>query len=187
MRDELDARDKQLSDTVAEIEKFREDQHSLKGEVKDRGSAIVTLQTELEKVRGEVLERDVAIAKLESELAAGGDKQLTLFPPEPTQTPTPEPTPIPTPELIKPESSPKPKAKAKAKSNPFPEGSLSTMELIAHINQKFPGDNIEYSDLNDCLTMKNGKPKSQNLSDYKAKYGFEFLGKFSGQRRFKIV
>jgi hypothetical protein len=61
------------------------------------------------------------------------------------------------------------------------------MELIAHINQKFPGDNIEYSDLNDCLTMKNGKPKSQNLSDYKAKYGFEFLGKFSGQRRFKLV
>lgn len=140
-------------------------------------------------MRGEVLERDDAIAKLKSELAAG-NKQLTLFlgqdtTPIPGQIPSPEPTPIPTPELIKPESSPKPKAKAK--SNPFPEGSLSTMELIAHINQKFPGDNIEYSDLNDCLTMKNGKPKSQNLSDYKAKYGFEFLGKFSGQRRFELV
>lgn len=161
MRGELETKDNQLSGITSELERLREDRHSLKGEVEDRGSAIVTLQTELEKIRGEV-------------------KQLNLFPGQ-------EPTQPQTPELIKPESSPKPKAKAKAKSNPFPEGSLSTMELIAHINQKFPGDNIEYSDLNDCLTMKNGKPKSQNLSDYKAKYGFEFLGKFSGQRRFKLV
>ena len=152
-----------------------------------------------------MLERDIAIAKLKTEIEARGNtKQLTLFPgqeltpiPTPEPTPTPIPTQTPSPEIIKPESTqiptpepktkPKAKAKAKTKANPLPERSLSTMELIAHIKQKFPGDNIEYSDLNDCLTLKNGKPKSDKLPGYKAKYGFEFLGKFSGQRRFKLV
>ena len=91
MRGELDARDKQLGDTVAEIEKLREDQHLLKGEVKDRGSAIVTLQTELEKVRGEVVEKELAIANLKAELEAAvmceakpkPPEQMELFPTEP--------------------------------------------------------------------------------------------------------
>ena len=150
-------------------------------------------------MRVELKEREQAIAKLKTELVAAGEvKQLTLFPGQDT---TPEQTPEPNPvklvidsdsEIVKPASTPepktKPKAKAKAKTKTkFPEGSLSTMELVARINQNFPGDNIEYSDLNDCLTLKNGKPKSDKLSDYKAKYGFEFLGKFSGQRRFKLV
>lgn len=156
---------------------------------------------ECQRLRGELKEREQAIANLKAELAAGEVKQLTLFPPDsnptPELTPTPEPvteptpTPEPTPEMIKPESTPKPqpKSKSKAKSKPkqFPEGSLSAMELIAHIEQKFPGDNIEYSDLNDALTLKNGKPKTKNLPGYKEKYGFEYLGKFSGQRRFQLV
>jgi hypothetical protein len=134
-------------------------------------------------VRVELNARDNAIANLKAELEARGDKQLTLFPgPEPTT------------EIVKPESTPepktKPKAKAKAKAKTktkFPEGSFSTNELVTHINQKFPDDGIVFNSINDCLTFKNGKPKSNNLPGYKAKYGFEFLGKFSGQRRFKLV
>lgn len=95
MRGELDARDNQLSGVTSELEKLREDQHLLKGEVEDRGSAIVTLQTELEAVRGEVVEKEQAIATLKAELeAVRGDIQLNLFP-----TPSPEPTPTPSPEL----------------------------------------------------------------------------------------
>jgi len=163
----------------------------------------LTLTAELDAVRVELNAREQAIANLKTELESRGEvKQLTLFPGQDT---TPEQTPEPNPvklvidsdsEIVKPASTPepktkpkaKPKAKAKAKTKTkFPEGSLSTMELVARINQNFPGDNIEYSDLNDCLTLKNGKPKSDKLSDYKAKYGFEFLGKFAGQRRFKLV
>ena len=161
-----------------------------KEEIEDQVSTIVELETKLSGVISNLEEKEKAIATLESELEARGEvKQLNLFPPEPT--PTPEPTPEPEPEMIKPESTPKPqpKSKSKAKSKPkqFPEGSLSAMELIAHIEQKFPGDNIEYSDLNDALTLKNGKPKTKNLPGYKEKYGFEYLGKFLGQRRFQLV
>jgi hypothetical protein len=142
-------------------------------------------------VRVELNARDNAIAKLKAELEAREVKQLTLFPgPEPTPEPEPIPTPNPTPEIVKPESTPEPKTKPKAKAKTktkFPEGSLSTMELVVHINQKFPDDGIVFNSINDCLTFKNGKPKSDKLSDYKAKYGFEFLGKFAGQRRFKLV
>lgn len=162
---------------------------------------------ECQRLRGELKEKELAIAKLKTELEGGEVRQLSLFPgqeltpsQEPTQTPEPvtaspvtEPEPSPTlsPEIVNPESSPepktKPKAKTKTKTNPFPEGSLSTKELVAYINQKFPDDGIGDNAINDCLTLKNGKPKSQKLSDYKKKYGFEFLGKFSGQRRFNLV
>jgi hypothetical protein len=167
----------------------------VRDEIGARDNAIANLQNKLSGVTLELEARDVAIAKLKTELTAGENKQLNFFPPEPTPTPTPEP--VTEPEIVNPESTPEPKtkpkakakakAKAKTKTNPFPEGSFSTNELVAHINQNFPDDGIVFNSINDCLTLKNGKPKSNKLSDYKAKYGFEFLGKFSGQRRFKLV
>jgi cell division septation protein DedD len=194
VRGELDARDKQLGDTVAEIERLREDRHSLKGEIKDRGSAIVTLQTELEKVRGEVLERDVAIAKLESELAAG-NKQLTLFPgqettPIPTQISSPEPTPepetIPTPKPT-PEPKTKTKTKTKTKPEPTPEpipitGTLTRGELLKYILEKFPDSGMEDHNIGDAVSGK-----TKRLSEFEAAYGFKYLGKIKGKNRFQLV
>ena len=208
MRDELDARDKQLSDTVAEIEKFREDQHSLKGEVEERGNAIVTLQTELDKVRGEVLERDVAIAKLESELELGEVKQLNLFPgQEPTQPPTPEPvtepepTPTPTPEQ-KTKTKTKTKTNPKVKSNPVPEIDLASLiippgyklgdsaELIEFVLEKFPNSELKNKgDITDAIRDRHGKAKgSENsrLFNFEQECGFKHLGKAGAKHKFLI-
>jgi len=185
VRDELDARDKQLSDTVAEIEKFREDQHSLKWEVKDRGNAITTLQTELEKVRGEVVEKEQAIATLKAELEARGDKQLTLFPPEPEPIPSPEPvtispvtepTPTPSPEIIKPESTPQPEP------NPEPTGTLTRGELVQYILEKFPEAKINGQKVTDAIAGK-----SKNLPKFEEAYGFKYLGKIDGVNRFQPI
>ena len=194
MRDELDARDKQLSDTVAEIEKLREDQHSLKGEVKDRGSAIVTLQTELEKVRGGVLERDVAIANLKSELAAGGDKQLNLFPPEPEPTPEPEPEP----EQLQP--APKVKGRGKTQKLPAvdkgkteaepPVGALTRGELFKHIVGKIPNPGITDQDLTDAVRDKDKKAKGSEFSrlhELERKFGFRYLGKIGSKHYFELL
>jgi outer membrane biosynthesis protein TonB len=196
VRGELDARDKQLGDTVAEIERLREDRHSLKGEIKDRGSAIVTLQTELEKVRGEVLERDVAIAKLESELAAG-NKQLTLFPgqettPIPTQISSPEPTPEPE-TIPTPKPTPEPKAKAKTKTKakskaakkPQPEvllldsidRTVAVGGLMEHLldrkkqDPNFPDPPEKTQTFTDAVTGQ-----TQRLSELERLYGFNLAG-----------
>ena len=182
MRGELETKDKQLSDTVAEIEKFREDQHSLKGEVKDRGSAITTLQTELEKVRGEVLERDVAIANLKSELDAREDKQLNPFPPELTPTPTPEPN----------------------TDNPVIESSpvtvtsslvtVGTPGLLDYINLVDPKSGVTKDGFDNAMTrhlgaIKNGKTPPQgekSIPFLEAKYSFKCLGKNGKYHQFSI-
>ena len=146
------------------------------------------MRDEITKAKAEMINKDVAIAKLESELAAGGDKQLTLFPPEPTQTPTPEPTPIPTPELIKPESSPKPKPtpepKSKAKTTPEPEPTPETLtrgELLKYILEKFPDSGIEDHNIGDAVAGK-----TKRLSEFEAAYGFKYLGKIKGKNRFQL-
>ena len=193
MRDELDARDKQLSDTVAEIEKLREDQHSLKGEVKDRGSAIATLQTELEKVRGEVLERDVAIANLKSELDAREDKQLNLFPGQDT---TPIPTPEPESITAVPVFETEPENTESPAVNPEPltvtptevvqteiplldsiEGTVSVGGLMEHIrevkqkNPAFPDPPEKTQTFTDAVTGKTNR-----LGELERLYGFKLAG-----------
>lgn len=189
MRGELETKDNQLSGITSELERSREDRLSLKGEVKDRGSAIVTLQTELDKVRGEVLEREQAIAKLKTELEARGeDKQLNLFPgqeppPIPTQIPSPEPTPTPSPE-------PKAKAKTKTKAQ---SGTVGTPGLVEYINSIKPGSGIIAKTINNAITRHlEGKGeggeggKGKNLSSLESTYNFKYLGKFGNSHKFSI-
>lgn len=127
MRGELGARDNQLSGVTLELEKSREDQHLLKGEVKERESAIATLQTELDKAKTEMIEKDRAIANLKSESEARGGEQL-LFP----STPTPE--------LI---SEPKPA-----------RGTLTRGKLVDYILKKFPNSNMNGQKITDAIAGK---------------------------------
>ena len=165
MRGELETKDNQLSGITSELERLREDQHSLKGEVKDRGSAIVTLQTELEKVRGEVLERDVAIATLKSELErAAGDKQLNLFPP----TPTPTPEPVTISPVTEPELTPEPKPEAKL---------LNPRQLAEWINNNCnPEKPVKDHNLRDWFNKK-----STCTNEYRAEKEILYRFKFSHQ------
>ena len=160
MRDELDARDNQLSGITSELEKFREDQHSLKGEVKDRGSAIVTLQTELEKVRGEVLEKEQAIAKLKSELEARGDKQLS----------NPDPT--------------------KPVSGTSDRLTVGTPGLIEYINSIDPKSGIKAKTIGNAITRhlegKGEGGQGRNLASLEATYNFKYLGKVGNSHKFSI-
>lgn len=188
MRGELEARDNQLSDVSLELEKLREDQHSLKGEIKDRGSAIVTLQTELDKVRGEVLEREVAIATLKAELAAVGEvKQLSLFPPEPPPTPTPTPEPEP----LQPASKGKGKTKKSPAVKPEPlivtptevvqaiplllldtiEGTVSRKVIMDRILEIDPATEINGQIITDAVLGNN-----QRLPELETTYSFKFVG-----------
>ena len=216
MRGELELKDNQLIGITSELERLREDQHSLKGEVEDRGSAIVTLQTELEKIRGEVEERDDAIATLKAELEARGDKQLNLFPgqkttPEPEPEPEPEPTPEPEP-VTEPEPTPtqtpeqktktKTKAKSKAKSNPAPEIDLASLiippgyklgdsaELIEFVIENFPNSELKNKgDITDAIRDRHGKAKgSENsrLFNFEQECGFKHLGKVGAKHKFLI-
>jgi hypothetical protein len=174
---------------------LREDQHSLKGEVEDRGSAIVTLQTELEKIRGEVLERDDAIANLKTELAAGEVKQLNLFP---GQEPTPTPEPVTEPETIPtPNPTPEPKAKAKTKtksqSGTVELLTVGTPGLVEYINSIKPGSGIIAKTINNAITRHlEGKGeggeggKGKNLSSLESDYKFKYLGKFGNSHKFSI-
>jgi hypothetical protein len=180
VKGELETKDKQLSGITSELERLREDRHSLKGEVKDRGSAIVTLQTELEKVRGEVLERDVAIANLKSESRGGGDQQLSLFS---------EPEPIAPPELI-PEPEPEPENTESPAVNPEPltvtptdvvqteiklldniAGTCSRKEIMDRILEIDPATEINGQIITDAVLGKN-----QRLSELETTYGFKFVG-----------
>lgn len=182
MRGELETKDNQLSGITSELERLREDRHSLKGEVEERGSAIVTLQNELEKVRGEALERDVAIANLKSELAAREDKQLSFFPPEPTQTPTPEPEPEPEPVI----------------ESPAVTGTLTKRELAKHILEKFPDSDLGktkdfekiYNAIGDAVRDKDKKAKGKEFSRLfylEQDYSFKFVGKIGKENRFQLV
>ena len=203
VRGELETKDNQLIGITSELERLREDQHSLKGEVEERGSAITTLQTELEKVRGEVVEKEQAIAKLESELAAGGDKQLSLFsepepiaPPEPTPIPTPEPEPEP--EQLQP--APKVRGKGKTQKLPAvdkgktevepPVGALTRGELFKHIVGKIPNPGITDQDLTDAVRDKDKKAKGSEFSrlhELERKFGFRYLGKIGSKHYFELL
>ena len=205
VKGELETKDNQLIGITSELERLREDQHSLKGEVKDRGSAITTLQTELEKVRGEVLERDVAIANLRTELErAAGDKQLNLFPPTPTPepvtaSPVTEPTPTPTPEL---KTKTKSKANPKAKSNPVPEIDLASLiippgykvggsaELIEFVIENFPNSELKTKgNITDAIRDRDSKKEGSDFSrlvNYEQECGFKHLGKAGAKHKFLI-
>lgn len=164
----------------------------MRGELDARDNQLIGVTSELEKLRES---RDIAIAKLESELAAGSDKQLTLFPPEPTQppepeptpTPEPEPTPTPTPEpeILKPESTPQPEP------NPEPTdttGTLTRGELVKYIHSSFPGATITGQNIGDCYSFdKKGRLKSSKMPEFEVTYGFKYLGKIDGVSRFQPI
>lgn len=198
MRDEFETKDNQLIGITSELERLREDQYLLKGEVKDRGSAIVTLQTELEKVRGEVVEKEQAIANLKTELAAKGEvKQLSFFPPEPTQPTAPEPEPEPEPT---PEPEPEPNT-----DNPVIESSpvtvtselvtVGTPGLLDYINLVDPKSGVTKDGFDNAMTrhlgaIKNGKTPPQgekSIPFLEAKYSFKCLGKNGKYHQFSIL
>ena len=163
MRDEFETKDNQLIGITSELERLREDQHSLKGEVKDRGSAIATLQSELEKVRGEVLEREQAIATLKSELTAGGDKQL------------PNPDPI------------------KPVLGTSDRLTVGTPGLVKYINSIDPKSGIIAKTINNAITRHlEGKGEGgeggqgRSLGSLESIYNFKYLGKVANSHKFSI-
>jgi len=160
VRGELETKDNQLSGITSELERLREDRHSLKGEVEDRGSAIATLQTELEKVRGEVVEKEQAIAKLESELAAGENKQL------------PNPDPI------------------KTVSGTVELLTVGTPGLVEYINSIDPNSGIIAKTINNAITRHKGGEgeggQGRSLSSLEATYNFKYLGKVANSHKFSI-
>lgn len=152
-----------------------------------------TVRDELDNAKAEMINKDVAIANLKTELEAKGEvKQLSFFPPEPTQTPTPEPEPEPepTPEpepVTEPEPTPtqtpeqktktKTKAKSKAKSNPAPEIDLASLiippgyklgdsaELIEFVIENFPNSELKNKgDITDAIRDRHGKAKGSENS-----------------------
>jgi hypothetical protein len=182
VRDEFETKDNQLIGITSELERLREDQRSLKGEVKDRGSAIVTLQTELEKVRGEVLERDDAIATLKSELEAREDKQLSLSfsEPEPIAPPELIPEPEPEPENIKsPAVKPEPLTITPTEVvQAIPlilldtiEGTVPRKVIMDRILEIDPATEINGQIITDAVLGHN-----QRLSELEITYGFKFVG-----------
>ena len=163
-------------------------------EVKD--NAIANLQNQLIGVVSELEARDVAIAKLKSELEAGGDKQLTLFPPETTQSPTPEPEPEP--EQLQP--APKVRGKGKTQKLPAvdkgkteaepPVGALTRGELFKHIVGKIPNPGITDQDLTDAVRDKDKKAKGSEFSrlhELERKFGFRYLGKIGSKHYFELL
>lgn len=124
------------------------------------------------------MERDDAIAKLESELAAREDKQLSFFPPEPTQTPTPEPEPV--------------------IESPAVTGTLTKRGLAKHILEKFPDSDLGktkdfekiYNAIGDAVRDKDKKAKGKEFSRLfylEQDYSFKFVGKIGKENRFKLV
>ena len=139
------------------------------GELEARDVAIATLQTELEA-------REQAIAKLELELEARGDKQLTLFPPEPEPTPEPEPV----------------------TASPAVTGTLTKRELAKHILEKFPDSDLGktkdfekiYNAIGDAVRDKDKKAKGKEFSRLfylEQDYSFKFVGKIGKGNRFQLV
>ena len=141
----------------------------MRGELEARDVAIATLQTELEA-------REQAIAKLELELEARGDKQLTLFPPEPEPTPEPEPV----------------------TASPAVTGTLTKGGLAKYILEKFPDSDLGktkdfekiYNAIGDAVRDKDKKAKGKEFSRLfylEKEFGFKFVGKIGKENRFKLV
>jgi len=140
-------------------------------------------------VRGELKARDNAIANLRTELErAAGDKQLNLFPPEPT----PIPTPIPEPE---PEPTPEPEP---VTASPAVTGTLTKRELAKHILEKLPDSDLGktkdfekiYNAIGDAVRDKDKKAKGKEFSRLfylEQDYSFKFVGKIGKENRFKLI
>ena len=139
---------------------------------------------ECQRLRGEVEARDVAIANLKTELAAKGEvKQLSFFPPEPTQPPTPEPN----------------------TDNPVIESSpvtvtsslvtVGTPGLLDYINLVDPKSGVTKDGFDNAMTrhlgaIKNGKTPPQgekSIPFLEAKYSFKCLGKNGKYHQFSIL
>ena len=227
MRDELNARDVIIARLEAEpnnlIPGLKENNDAIANlelkligvitELKDQENLITELGDELSKANLKLEAKDRAITAIKSGLAVkGGDKQLPLFPMEPTervftipvenptqtpeQTQTPEPvtispvteptpTPTPSPEIIKPESTPQPEP------NPEPTdttGTLTRGELVKYIHSNFPGATITGQNIGDCYSFdKKGRLKSSRMPEFEATYGFKYLGKIDGVNRFQPI
>jgi hypothetical protein len=160
VRGELETKDNQLSGITSELERLREDRHSLKGEVEEMGNAITTLQTELEKVMGEVVEKEQAIAKLESELTAGENKQL----------PNPDPT--------------------KPVLGTSDRLTVGTPGLVDYINSIDPKSGIKAKTINNAITRHKGGEgeggQGRSLGSLEAHYNFKYLGKVANSHKFSI-
>ncbi|HEY9863492.1 MAG TPA: hypothetical protein V6D21_04865 [Candidatus Obscuribacterales bacterium] len=171
----------------------------------DLEGEILKLDDKINNLRIELLDRDDAIAKLKTELErAGGEvKQLSLFPPEPTQTPEtvtaspvtePEPTPSPSPETIPtPITEPNP-------SNPVIESSpvtvrgigelvtVGTSGLVDYINLVDPKSGITKDVIDNSLTrLRRGvKTGARSIPSLEAKYNFKYLGQNGRNHQFSI-
>ena len=141
----------------------------MRGELEARDVAIATLQTELEA-------REQAIAKLELELEARGDKQLTLFPPEPEPTPEPEPV----------------------TASPAVTGTLTKGGLAKYILEKFPDSDLGktkdfekiYNAIGDAVRDKDKQAKGKEFSRLfylEQDCSFKFVGKIGKENRFKLI
>jgi len=221
VRDELNARDVIIARLEAEpnnlIPGLKENNDAIANlelkligvitELKDQENLITELGDELSKANLKLEAKDRAITAIKSGLAVkGGDKQLPLFPMEPTervftipvenptqtpeQTQTPEPvtispvteptpTPTPSPEIIKPESTPQ------SEPNPEPIDTTGTVDrsgLLEFINKNFPDDKIKPKQITNAV-YRNGV----GLSKLESKYGFKFVGTTENGNQFKLI
>ena len=159
--------------------------------------AIANLQNQLIGVVSELEARDVAIAKLKTELEVREVKQLSFFPPEPTQPTAPEPEPEPEPT---PEPEPEPNT-----DNPVIESSpvtvtselvtVGTPGLLDYINLVDPKSGVTKDGFDNAMTrhlgaIKNGKTPPQgekSIPFLEAKYSFKCLGKNGKYHQFSIL
>ena len=170
----------------------------MRDELEVQDNAIATLQNQLIGVVSELEARDVAIANLKTELAAKGEvKQLSFFPPEPTQPTAPEPEPEPEPT---PEPEPEPNT-----DNPVIESSpvtvtselvtVGTPGLLDYINLVDPKSGVTKDGFDNAMTrhlgaIKNGKTPPQgekSIPFLEAKYSFKCLGKNGKYHQFSIL
>ena len=167
MRGELKARDVAIATFQTELDNAKAEieardsaianlQNQISGVVAGNNDQVLTiaeLENQLSGVTLELKERDVAIANLKSELEAREDKQLSFFPPEPTQTPTPEPEPIP---LILLDTI---------------EGTVPRKVIMDRILEIDPATEINGQIITDAVLGHN-----QRLSELEITYGFKFVG-----------
>ena len=207
MRGELDARDVIIARLEAEpdslIPGLKENNDAIANlelkligvitELKDQENLITELGDELSKANLKLEAKDRAITAIKSGLAVkGGDKQLPLFPMEPTErvftilvenpTQTPEQTQTPEP-------------------NPEPTdttGTLTKRELAKHILEKLPDSDLGktkdfekiYNAIGDAVRDKDKKAKGKEFSRLfylEQDYSFKFVGKIGKGNRFKLV
>ena len=190
MRGELEGKDIAIATFQTELD-------NAKAEIEGKDNAIANLETKLSGVMAELKERDDAIANLKTELAAKGEvKQLSFFPPEPTQPTAPEPAPEPEPT---PEPEPEPNT-----DNPVIESSpvtvtselvtVGTPGLLDYINLVDPKSGVTKDGFDNAMTrhlgaIKNGKTPPQgekSIPFLEAKYSFKCLGKNGKYHQFSI-